>query len=204
LFWDECSEFERRVIEALRQPLEDGMISVARAAGHIRFPARFILVCAMNPCPCGNLGSKTKPCICGQRDILRYQRRISGPIVDRIDLHLEVPQVDHEKLSDESRAGESSKIIRERVAKAREIQKERFAGRDIFTNSEMSVRDLKSLAPLSEDVKNILLQAAKRLDLSARVYHRIIKISRTIADLEGEKDINENHIFEALQYRPKS
>jgi len=204
LFLDEFPEFERRVIEALRQPLEDGMISVARAAGHIRFPARFILVCAMNPCPCGNLGSKTKPCICGQRDILRYQRRISGPIVDRIDLHLEVPQVDQEKLSDEGRAGESSKIIRERVAKAREIQKERFAGRDIFTNSEMSVRDLKSLAPLSEDVKNILLQAAKRLDLSARVYHRIIKISRTIADLEGEKDINENHIFEALQYRPKS
>ncbi len=204
LFLDEFPEFERRVIEALRQPLEDGMISVARAAGHIRFPARFILVCAMNPCPCGNLGSTTKSCICGQRDILRYQRRISGPIVDRIDLHLEVPQVDHEKLSDESRTGESSKIIRERVAKAREIQKKRFSKRDILANSEMGVRDLKSFAPLSEGVKNTLLQAAKRLDLSARVYHRVIKVSRTIADLEGEKDIKENHIFEALQYRPKN
>lgn len=204
LFLDEFPEFERRVIEALRQPLEDGIITVARARGHIRFPARFILICAMNPCPCGNLGSKTKPCVCGQRDILRYQRRISGPIIDRIDLHLEVPQVDHEKLSDDKRVGESSKIIKERIDKARKIQKERFEGKNILTNSEMGVRDLKQLAPLSEGVKNVLLQAAKRLDLSARVYHRIIKVSRTIADLEGEKDIKESHIFEALQYRPKN
>jgi magnesium chelatase family protein len=204
LFLDEFPEFERRVIEALRQPLEDGIISIARVRGHVRFPARFILICAMNPCPCGNLGSKTKPCICGQKDILRYQRRISGPIIDRIDLHLEVPQVDHEKLSDDSRVGESSKIIRERVAKAREIQKERFSIRNILTNSEMGVRELKIFAPLSENVKNVLLQAAKRLDLSARLYHRVIKVSRTIADLEGEKDIKESHIFEALQYRPKN
>ncbi len=204
LFLDEFPEFERRVIESLRQPLEDGIISVARARGHIRFPARFILICAMNPCPCGNLGSKTKPCICGQRDILRYQRKISGPIIDRIDLHLEVPQVEHEKLSDDSRPGEPSKIIRERVLKAREIQKQRFSKRDILTNAEMGVRDLKLFAPLSESVKNVLLQAAKRLDLSARLYHRVIKVSRTIADLEGEKDIKESHIFEALQYRPKN
>ena len=203
LFLDEFPEFERRVIESLRQPLEDGIISVARARGHIRFPARFILICAMNPCPCGNLGSKTKPCICGQRDILRYQRKISGPIIDRIDLHLEVPQVEHEKLSDDRRLSESSKIIRERVFKAREIQKERFSKRDILTNAEMEVRDLKLFAPLSEGVKNVLLQAAKRLDLSARLYHRVIKVSRTIADLEGGKDIKESHIFEALQYRPK-
>ncbi len=204
LFLDEFPEFERRVIEALRQPLEDGVISVSRARGHVRFPARFILICAMNPCPCGNLGSKTKPCVCGQRDILRYQRRISGPIVDRIDLHLEVPQVEHEKLSDDSRSGESSKTIRQRINKAREIQKARFGGRDIFTNAEMNVRDLKNFAPLSDSVKNVLLQAAKRLDLSARLYHRVIKVSRTIADLEGEKNIKESHIFEALQYRPKN
>ncbi len=203
LFLDEFPEFERRVIEALRQPLEDGIISVARARGHIRFPARFILICAMNPCPCGNLGSKTKPCICGQHDILRYQRKISGPIIDRIDLHLEVPQVEHEKLSDEKISGESSKNIRQRVLKAREIQKKRFSGKNIFTNAEMNVRDLQSFARLSENVKNVLLQAAKRLDLSARLYHRVIKVSRTIADLEGSQDIKESHIFEALQYRPK-
>lgn len=204
LFLDEFPEFERRVIEALRQPLEDGIISVARVRGHIRFPARFILICAMNPCPCGNLGSKTKPCVCGQHDILRYQRKISGPIIDRIDLHLEVPQVEHEKLSDDRYIGESSNIIRKRVAHAREIQKERFGKRNILMNAEMGVRDLKTFASLSESVKNVLLQAAKRLDLSARLYHRVIKVSRTIADLEGEKDISENHIFEALQYRPKS
>ncbi|MFH1074646.1 MAG: ATP-binding protein, partial [Candidatus Firestonebacteria bacterium] len=114
----------------MRQPLEDGIISVARARGHVRFPARFILICAMNPCPCGNLGSKTKQCICGQHDILRYQRRISGPIIDRIDLHLEVPQVDHEKLSDDSRYSESSEEIKKRVIRAREIQKERFSGKN--------------------------------------------------------------------------
>jgi magnesium chelatase family protein len=204
LFLDEFPEFERRVIEALRQPLEDGIIAVARARGHIRFPARFILICAMNPCPCGNLGSKTKPCICGQHDILRYQRRISGPIIDRIDLHLEVPQVEHEKLSDDRYSGESSKNVKERVLRAREIQKERFGKRNILMNAEMGVRDIKTFAPLSESVKNVLLQAAKRLDLSARVYHRLIKISRTIADLEGSPEIRESHIFEALQYRPKN
>ncbi len=204
LFLDEFPEFERRVIEALRQPLEDGVISVARAHGHLRFPARFILICAMNPCPCGNLNSKTKPCICGQRDLLRYKRKISGPIVDRIDLWLEVPQIDHLKLSDESFKGESSAGIRKRVIKAREIQKERFAGKNILTNSEMGVRELKNFAPLGENAKQALLQAAKRLDLSARAYHRVTKISRTIADLEGEKDIRENHIYEALQYRPKN
>ncbi len=203
LFLDEFPEFERRVIEALRQPMEDGIISVARVRGHIRFPARFILICAMNPCPCGNLGSPTKPCVCGQKDILRYQRKISGPIVDRIDLHIGVPQVEHEKLSADDK-GESSKDVAKRVYKAREIQKERFSKRDILTNSEMGVRDLKNFAPLSPNAKQILLQAAKRLDLSARVYHRIIKISRTIADLEGENEIKESHIFESLQYRPKN
>ncbi|MBU2109558.1 YifB family Mg chelatase-like AAA ATPase [Patescibacteria group bacterium] len=203
LFLDEFPEFERRVIESLRQPLEDGVITVARAKGSLRFPARFIMICTMNPCPCGNIGSKTKQCVCSQSAIMRYQRKISGPIVDRIDLWLEVPQIEHEKLSDMQDSGESSKEIQKRVVKAREIQKNRLKGTKLLTNSEMSVRELKKFAMLSENVKNILNQAAQRLDLSGRAYHRVIKLSRTIADLEGAGDIREGHILEALQYRPK-
>ena len=203
LFLDEFPEFERRVIESLRQPLEDGVITVARAKGSLRFPARFIMICTMNPCPCGNIGSKTKQCVCSQSAIMRYQRKISGPIVDRIDLWLEVPQIEHEKLSDMQDSGESSKEIQKRVVKAREIQKNRLKGTKLLTNSEMSVRELKKFAMLSENVKNILNQAAQRLDLSGRAYHRVIKLSRTIADLEGADQIKEPHILEALQYRPK-
>jgi magnesium chelatase family protein len=166
LFLDEFPEFERRVIESLRQPLEDGVINISRAKGSIVFPARFIMVCAMNPCPCGNLGSKTKPCVCSQGALMRYQRKISGPISDRIDLWLEVPQIEHEKLSDVKNVGETSKEIQKRVMAAREMQKERFNahGKKILTNSEMGVRDLKNFCFLSEQVTNILNQAAKRLD----------------------------------------
>jgi magnesium chelatase family protein len=205
LFLDEFPEFERRVIEALRQPLEDGMINVARAKDSITFPARFIMICAMNPCPCGNLGSRTKLCVCSQAALMKYQRKISSPILDRIDLCLEVPQVEHEKLSEMKDSGEPSKIIQERVIKARDIQGKRFSGypKKIFTNSEMGVRELKRFVFLSENVKNILNQAAKRLDLSGRAYHRVIKLARTIADLEGADQIKEPHILEALQYRPK-
>lgn len=209
LFLDEFPEFERKVIESLRQPLEEGFINISRARDSITFPARFILICAMNPCPCGNLGSKTKPCVCSQGSLMRYQRKISGPIVDRIDLWLEVPQVEHEKMSDMSKTSEGSDAIRARVLKAREIQKDRFGilehgkKKQFLINSEMGVRDLKTFAPLSEKVKNILNQAAERLDLSGRGYHRVIKLARTIADLEGSENICENHIFEAIQYRPK-
>ncbi|MFA4890172.1 MAG: YifB family Mg chelatase-like AAA ATPase [Candidatus Paceibacterota bacterium] len=208
LFLDEFPEFERRVIEALRQPLEDGVINISRAKESLTFPARFILICAMNPCPCGNLNSKTKPCVCSQGSLMRYSRKVSGPILDRIDLWLEVPQVEHEKLSDEKISGEPSKAIQERVIKARKIQGERFSAKGgksmkILTNSEMGVRDLKKFCPLSDSVTNILNQAAKRLDLSGRAYHRVIKLARTIADLEGAEEIQEKHILEALQYRPK-
>lgn len=214
LFLDELPEFEKRVIEALRQPLEDGVIHVSRAKGTISFPARFIMVCAMNPCPCGNYGSNRKECVCSQGALMRYSRKISGPILDRVDLWIEVPHVDHEKLSDYKTAGESSLDIRKRVIKARDIQSKRFsstghpAGRrngadKIMTNSEMGVKELKTFAPLSEKVKNILNKAASQMDLSGRAYHRVIKLSRTIADLEGEENIGENHILEALQYRPK-
>jgi len=206
LFLDEFPEFDRRVIEAMRQPLEDGLVNVSRARGTVSFPARFIMICAMNPCPCGNAGSKIKECICSQGALMRYQRKISGPIVDRIDLWLEVPQVDYKKLSDDSIFGESSKIIRERVIKAREKQRERFSkerGGKIISNSEMGVKELKKFAPLGDKLKEVLNQAATRLNLSGRAYHRVIKLARTIADLAGEEDIKQEHLLEALQYRPK-
>ncbi len=205
LFLDEFPEFERRVIESLRQPLEEGVINVSRVKDSVTFPSRFILVCAMNPCPCGNFGSKTKPCVCTQSALMRYQRKVSGPIMDRIDLWLEVPQVEHEKLSDTRETGERSNEIQKRVIKARDMQRKRFGdyNKNILTNSEMGVRELKKFAPLTENVKTILNQAAKKLDLSARAYHRVIKLARTIADLDGVSDIAEKHIFEALQYRPK-
>lgn len=204
LFLDEFPEFERRVIEALRQPLEDGMITVSRAKGSLVFPARFIMVCTMNPCPCGNLGSKNKECVCSQGSLMRYQRKISGPIVDRIDLVLEVPQVEHEKLSENTGNSEGSQEIQRRIIRAREIQKERFKNSKLITNSEMGVREIKKFAPLSEDCKKVLNQAAERLDFSGRAYHRVIKIARTIADLAGEPDILESHLFEAIQYKPKA
>jgi len=205
LFLDEFSEFEKRTIEALRQPLEDGVINVSRAKATVTFPASFILVCAMNPCPCGNAGSNTKECVCSQGDLMRYQRKVSGPILDRIDLWIEVPQVDHLKLSDDSVKGETSQKIRKRVSLARKIQEKRFTimPKKVLTNSEMGVRELKQFAQLSDNAKKVLNDAAKSLDLSGRAYHRVIKLARTIADLEGEDDIKVNHLFEALQYRPK-
>lgn len=203
LFLDEFPLFEKRVIEALRQPLEDGVVTISRARGSIKFPARFILICAMNPCNCGNFGSKTKDCVCSQGELQRYQRKISGPIIDRIDLWLEVPQVEIKKLSDDSITSESSEEIQKRIIKARKIQGERFREKQILINAEMGVKELREFAKLSENVRNTLDEAAKRLDLSARAYHRIIKLARTIADLEESDEIKEPHIYEALQYRPK-
>lgn len=208
LFLDEFPEFDRRVIDALRQPLEDGSITVARARGSLDFPARFIMVCTMNPCPCGNAGSR-KPCVCSQSALGRYRRKISGPIVDRIDLWLDVPQVEHGKLSAPGGGGECSKEIQGRIMKARETQRARFSGvkspggRDLLSNAEMGARELEKFAPLSESAKKVLNQAAERLDFSGRAYHRVIKLSRTIADLTGDEHIAEGHIFEALQYRPR-
>ncbi len=204
LFLDEFPLFEKRVIESLRQPLEDGVVTVSRAKGTIRFPARFILLCAMNPCPCGNYGSKNKECVCTQNEILKYRKKISGPIFDRVDLHLEVPQVETEKLSDTKENGETSKEVKIRIIKARETQRKRFKEANILTNAEMGVRELANFAPLGPSAKNILDMSARHLDLSARAYHRIIKLSRTIADLDNCEHIEENHVLEAVQYRPKS
>lgn len=204
LFLDEFPEFEKRVIESLRQPLEDNIVSISRAKGTAIFPSNFILVAAMNPCPCGNAGNKQKACICKPSDLDRYKRKLSGPIIDRIDLWVSVGSVDYKKLGGEGN-GEKSEKIKERVTKAREIQKARFKkfGKDITTNSEMNVKDLGTMVHLGGKVRDMLDDSAERLGLSARAYHRVIKIARTIADLENSENIEENHILEAIQYRPK-
>ncbi len=204
LFLDEFPEFEKRVLESLRQPLEDNIVSISRAKGSAVFPSNFILVAAMNPCPCGNTNSKQKICICRPSDLDRYKRKLSGPIMDRIDLWVSVGNVDYKKLSGEG-DGEKNDKIKSRVISAREIQKNRFKkwSRDINTNSEMNVKDLSNIIKLKGEVRDLLDNSAGSLGLSARAYHRVIKIARTIADLENEEEINQNHILEAIQYRPK-
>lgn len=206
LFLDEFPEFDKRVIEALRQPLEEGSVTIARAKGSERFPARFILVAAMNPCPCGYFGDAKKECTCTPGALRSYRRKLSGPIVDRIDIWLEVTRIPHKDLhgsdGDAGRANEASAIT-DRVRRARALQRERFAGSPVTLNREMGVRDLDKYAALTDDVRAELDRAAARMDLSARAYHRIVKLARTIADLAGAKDIDSDHILEALQYRPK-
>ena len=204
LFLDEFPEFEKRVLESLRQPLEDNVVSISRAKGTAIFPSNFILVAAMNPCPCGNAGSKQKVCICKPSDLDRYKRKLSGPIMDRIDLWVSVGNIDYKKLGKEG-DGEESEKIRNRVLKAQKVQQDRLEkfGRKIKTNSEMNVKDLSEIVELSREVRDLLDDSAESLGLSARAYHRVIKIARTIADLENSVDIKANHILEAIQYRPK-
>ncbi len=205
LFLDEFPEFDRRVVESLRQPLEERVINVSRSKGSALFPADFILVAAMNPCPCGNFGTKGKECVCQPSHIQRYQRKISGPIMDRIDLWLEVAKIDYEKLSESRRESETEKV-RERVVKARDFQQKRFENfglKNIRTNSSLGAKDLIKQIILPDDLKNKFNEMARRLDLSARSYHKVLKLSRTIADLEESEEIKEPHILEALQYRPK-
>ena len=202
LFLDEFPEFPRHVLEALRQPMEDGEITVSRAAGSVKFPCRFSLVAAANPCQCGYFGDETRNCTCTAAAITKYQKRISGPILDRIDIHISVPAVKVEKLAGEHQA-ESSKKIQSRVQKARDIQQKRFKDLPIKSNAEMSSRQMKRFAALDEPSILLLKQAIQRLNLSARSFHRVVKIARTIADLEGSPKIKSNHVAEALQYRPQ-
>lgn len=203
LFLDEFPEFQRNVLEALRQPLEDGVVTISRAAGTITYPAQFVLVAASNPCPCGYYSDPVKKCRCLPGQITQYNKKISGPIVDRIDLHVSLPPVQVEKLTG-SEENESSKMVKKRVQKARNIQTVRYKKKKkIVCNNDLSVNDVKEMIPLDKQSGLLLKQAIHTLHLSARTYYRIIKVARTIADLGGENDISSGHIAEALQYRPK-
>jgi len=203
LFIDEFPEIHRDVLESLRQPLEDGIVSVARAKASYVFPARFMLIAAMNPCPCGYYNDPEKQCTCTQNQINKYQRKVSGPIMDRIDLYVEVPHVKYEKLTDEKIDG-SSEEIRIKVEKARKLQIERFKNENIVANSEMTIPLIKKHCKTDEAGSKLLKNAVNNLHLSARGYHRILKLARTIADLDESINIAAQHIAEALQYRPKT
>lgn len=204
LFLDEFPEFPRSVLEALRQPLEDGVVSISRARGSVTYPAQFLLIAASNPCPCGYFGDSKRACTCLPGMIARYQKRISGPILDRIDIHLDVPSVETQKLvNGDGRVMEKSTQIQKRVQKARHVQLGRFRGSKIKSNSEMTTRDAKKYCQIDEASKVIMISAAANMNLSARSYFKVLKIARTIADLEGSGKISKTHIAEALQYRPK-
>ncbi len=200
LFLDELPEFRRNVLEVLRQPLEEGVVTIARATATVSYPARFMLAAAMNPCPCGYCGDVERPCVCTPLKIRSYRSRVSGPLLDRIDIHIDVPRVPYRELSSED-GGETSEGVRERVNRGREVQRERFKGKRIFCNAHMGPRHIKQYCELDGEGSKLLETAMERLSLSARAYHRIIKVARTIADLAGEERITTTHLAEAIQYR---
>jgi magnesium chelatase family protein len=231
LFLDELPEFNRDALEVLRQPLEDGVVNVSRVSASYTYPADFCLVAAMNPCPCGYFGDVYRQCGCTSTQVHKYQKRISGPLLDRIDLHVEVPRLSEEELL-QSRSGESSATIRARVCRARELQAQRFSRppldpdppshsetpphpadvaaekvsrpkshRPLFCNAQMGPKEIRAYCTPSEEVKALLRAAIQQLGLSARAYDRLLKVSRTIADLSGAKDIQVSHVAEAIQYR---
>ncbi|HIW19814.1 MAG TPA: YifB family Mg chelatase-like AAA ATPase [Candidatus Alistipes pullicola] len=200
LFADELPEFGRNLLETLRQPMEDHMITVSRSKYTVQYPANFMLIAAMNPCPCGYYNHPTKACVCSPGAVFKYMNRISGPMLDRIDMHIEVVPVEFDELS-RSGGEESSAVIRQRVVAARKIQSARFAGTSIHTNSMMNSRFLREFCPLSEESSVLLRRAMERFNLSARAYDRIIKVARTIADLSGTEQIEPAHIAEAIGYR---
>lgn len=200
LFLDEMPEYQRRTLETLRQPLEDGVAVVSRAKHTLEYPARFMLVASMNPCPCGNLGSKTQECKCTASEIHRYISKLSGPLLDRIDLQIEVDSISYDDFRSDI-VNESSKVVKDRVERARKIQRDRYAGTSTKTNDEMTNAQVRAYCKLDEIGELLLKNAFTRLNLSARASNRVLKVARTIADLEESENINDSHLAEAIQYR---
>ena len=202
LFLDELPEFGTRTLEGLRQPLEDHKVSIARATGTLTFPSNFMFVASMNPCPCGYHGDPVRECTCSMSTISRYQKRISGPLLDRIDIHIEVPRVDYDKLMAD-RLGEPSEAIQTRVERAREKQRQRFEGTSLSSNADMGPGEVRKICQLDETGRGLVRAAMQQLQMSARAFHRILKLARTIADLAGSESIETAHLAEAIQYRPR-
>ncbi|HEY5791676.1 MAG TPA: YifB family Mg chelatase-like AAA ATPase [Chthoniobacterales bacterium] len=200
LFLDELPEFKRSTLEVMRQPLEDGKVTISRAAGSLTFPARFMLVAAMNPCPCGHFGNPKRECRCSPAQVERYRQKISGPLLDRIDIHVEAPAVEYKELS-ATESGESSAAIRERVVQVRAVQRGRFAASRTRANAQMTPAQQRKFCALDAECAGLIERAMTDLNFSARAYDRILKVARTIADLAGAEAIRTPHLLEAIQYR---